>query len=113
MHGYYASVFNPEAQAYVTWVIAPIEQDCAVVETISIVLSRLMEGEYFAVGIVFEALKRCRLRTAPNQNAMQVEVRVNEPLSRLLSAVFACDHEKGSELNLKLLKTLKKFPFYE
>ncbi len=114
MSDYYASEFNIEAQEYVTWVVASMGLDYAVVETISIALSRVMEGEYFAVGILFEALKRCRRRCiSPNQNAMQIDVTVDEPLSRFLSAVLACDHEKGSELILKLLKNLKKYSFYE
>ncbi len=86
---------------YVTWVIALMELECAPVETIPSALSRLIEGEYFTVGILFDALKRFRhrhCRNSPNQNTMQVEVRVDEPLSRFLCAVFACDHVKGSEL---------------
>ncbi len=88
MSDYYVSQFKLEVQEYVTWVIALMELECATVESILSALSRLMEGEYFAVGIVFEALKMCHRRRPPNQNAMQVEVRVDEPLSRYTRSVF-------------------------
>ncbi len=97
MSDYYVSQFKLEAQEYVTGVIALMEPECAVVKHILSTLSRLMEGEYFAVRIVFEALKRCHRRRPSNQNAMQVDVRVDEPLSRFLYAVLVCDHFKATQ----------------
>ncbi len=86
MSDYYVSQFKLEAQEYVTGVIALMELECAMVKYILSALSRLMEGEYFAVR-----------RRPPNQNAMRVDVRVDEPLSRFLSAVFVCDHFKATQ----------------
>ncbi len=58
MSDYYVSQFKLEVQEYVTGVIPLMEPECAVVKYTLSTLSRLMEGEYFAVGIVFEESKQ-------------------------------------------------------
>ncbi len=63
-------------------------------------------GVWFKLGIIFEALRRCRRH--PSHQSPH-EIWRNEPLSRFLCAILEADREEGSALFLKLLKTSCSF----